>query len=89
MSEIKVTKADRDAARAHDPFLWEMKPRSHEFQSLIQAFARHRMEERAAIVAFLRENDGFEDCYSELKGDWLSNRIEAGEYETGRRAKHI
>lgn len=39
-----------------------------------------RIEERYAIVAWLRERDGLEDCYSELKGDWLSNRIEAGEY---------
>lgn len=50
---------------------------SHMIQSMID---RAAADERAAIVAWLRERDGLEDCYSELKGDWLSNRIEEGEH---------
>ena len=50
---------------------------SHMIQSMID---RAVAAERAAIVAWLRERDGLEDCYSELKGDWLSNRIEEGEH---------
>lgn len=45
---------------------------------------RHReegaAEERAKIVAWLRKRDGFNDCYSELKDQWLSDRIARGEH---------
>jgi hypothetical protein len=37
-------------------------------------------EERAKIVAWLRERDGFNDYYSELKDQWLSDRIARGEH---------
>ena len=65
----EITQADRDAAEQYD---------------VVEAFARHReaaaAEERAKIVAWLRERDGFEDCYSELKDQWLSDRIARGEH---------
>ena len=45
---------------------------------------RHReegaAEERAKIVAWLRKRDGFNDCYSKLKDQWLSDRIARGEH---------
>jgi hypothetical protein len=45
---------------------------------------RHReegaAEERAKIVAWLRDRDGFNDYYSELKDQWLSDRIARGEH---------
>lgn len=37
-------------------------------------------EERTKIVAWLRERDGFNDYYSELKDQWLSDRIARGEH---------
>ena len=37
----EITQADRDAAAQYD---------------VVEAFARHRMEERAAIVAWLRDD---------------------------------
>ena len=65
----EITQADRDAAAQYD---------------VVEAFARHReaaaAEERTKIVAWLRERDGFNDCYSELKDQWLSDRIARGEH---------
>lgn len=61
MSEI--TQADRDAA-ASGYFAWcsgnpvipdRMKAGNADDHSMVQAFARHRMEERAAIVAWLHK----------------------------------
>lgn len=46
----------------------------------LQALAAHRIAEREAVVKWLRERDGFNDCYSELKDQWLSDRIARGEY---------
>lgn len=37
-------------------------------------------EERTKIVAWLRHRDGFNDYYSELKDQWLSDRIARGEH---------
>lgn len=50
--------------------------------------AANRADERAKvvgeIVAWLRANSGLEDCYSELRDQWLSDRIARGEWdETG------
>ena len=59
---IEITQADRDAA-ASGYFAWcggnpvipdRMKAGNADDHSMVQAFARHRMEERAAIVAWLR-----------------------------------
>ena len=65
----EITQADRDAAAQYD---------------VVEAFARHReqaaAEERAKIVEWLREQDGFNDYYSELKDQWLSDRIARGEH---------
>ena len=33
------------------------------------------------VVEWLRANSGFEDCYSELRDQWLSDRIAAGEWK--------
>ena len=35
----------------------------------------------AKVVEWLRANSGFEDCYSELRDQWLSDRIAAGEWK--------
>ena len=43
-------------------------------------FAAGAAEERAKIVAWLRDRDGFNDYYSELKDQWLSDRIARGEH---------
>lgn len=66
----EITQADRDAAA---DFLesWEPGPEMTVVK-LAKAFARHRMEERAAIVAWLRENFGFDDDRADA--------IEAGEH---------
>ena len=59
----EITQADRDAA-ASGYFAWcsgnpvipdRMKAGDADDHSMVQAFARHRMEERAAIVAWLHE----------------------------------
>lgn len=74
----KITQADRDAA-ASGYFAWcsgnpvipdRMKAGNADDHSMVQAFARHRMEERAAIVAWLRNIDD----------DFLARYIEAGEH---------
>ena len=58
----EITQADRDAA-ASGYFAWcsgnpvipdRMKAGNADDHSMVQAFARHRMEERAAIVAYFR-----------------------------------
>ena len=77
--EIKgVTQADRDAA-ASGYFAWcggnpvipeRMKAGDADDHSMVQAFARHRMEERAAIVAWLRKDDFL----------MTADAIEAGEH---------
>jgi hypothetical protein len=51
----EITQADRDAAAQYD---------------VVEAFARHRMEERAAIVAWLRKDDFL----------MTADAIEAGEH---------
>ena len=78
----EITQADRDAA-ASGYFAWcsgnpvipdRMKAGNADDHSMVQAFARHRMEERAAIVAWLREG---------VRGEWfpgLADAIEAGEH---------
>lgn len=74
----EITQADR--ATAHT---WWMH-REHDERDLPAYFANHReaaaAEERTKIVAWLRERDGFNDCYSELKDQWLSDRIARGEH---------
>lgn len=73
-----ITQADRDAANE------AQRNAIMRVGSMHEAFARHReqaaAEERAKIVAWLRERDGFNDYYSELKDQWLSDRIARGEY---------
>ena len=78
----EITQADRDAA-ASGYFAWcsgnpvipdRMKAGDADDHSMVQAFARHRMEERAAIVAWLREQDGH--GYDTVRADC----IEAGEH---------
>ena len=67
-----ITQADRDAAKSYDPFLWEMKPRSREFQSLVQAFARHRMEATEALRA---ENERLREALQDIILDFESASI--------------
>ena len=65
----EITQADRDAAEAYREkvlsAIWEGKP---EEPVLLEAFARHRMEERAAIVALVRSK-------SSSVGDWLEELL--------------
>ena len=69
----EITQADRDAAEAYREkvldAIWAAKP---EDQVLLEAFARHRMEERAAVVAWCRN----------VNMDWCgcAEAIEAGEH---------
>ena len=73
---IEVTQADRDAA-ASAYYAWfngspviptKMKQGRADDHTMIQAFARHRMEERAAIVALVRSK-------SSSVGDWLEELL--------------
>lgn len=78
----KITQADRDAA-ASGYFAWcsgnpvipdRMKAGNADDHSMVQAFARHRMEERAAIVAWLRGPEPYPD------GHDIADAIETGEH---------
>ena len=70
----EITQADRDAAEAYREkvldAIWAGGP---EDQVLLEAFARHRMEERAAIVAWLR-------AAGDEVVNWMAIQIEAGEH---------
>lgn len=82
MTDIEITQADRDAAarvwaedndEPLDCHICEQIRAGYGDNSLdVIRFARHRMEERAAIVAWLR---GF----ATNKTDELANILEAGE----------
>ena len=52
---VEVTQADRDAAEAFRRGIGGKYDR--EVSSLAEAFARHRLAERAAVVAWLRDID--------------------------------
>ena len=69
----EITQADRDAAAALSD---EVNPCACEMckGTMQEAFARHRLEERAAIVAWLRGDDPYPD------GHDIADAIEAGEY---------
>lgn len=79
--QVEVTDADREAA-ASGYFAWcsgnpvipdRMKAGTADDHSMVQAFARHRLAERAAIVAWLRSHD-----FMALND--AADLIEAGEY---------
>lgn len=76
--KVEVTQADRDAA-ASVAVLVEMRElilvgrADHH----AEPFARHRLAERAKIVAWLREQDGH--GYDDMR----ANCIEAGEHYNG------
>lgn len=74
----EITQADVDAA-----IEW-YSPRESEWQGLLaEHFARHRMEERAAIVAYIRReqlDDYNERTAKETEAWWYANAIEAGEH---------
>ena len=86
----EITQADRDAA-ASGYFAWcsgnpvipdRMKAGDADDHSMVQAFARHRMEERAAIVAMIW-GDVRSDYISEYHADILRDlidRIEGGKH---------
>ena len=73
----EITQADRDAAA---DFLesWELGPEMTVVK-LAKAFARHLMEERAAIVAWLR-GDRIVLSMDGSKEDVVASAIEAGEH---------
>jgi len=69
----EITQADRDAAEAYrEKVLDAIWAGGSEDQVLLEAFARHRMEERDAIVAWCRN----------VNMDWCgcAEAIEAGEH---------
>ena len=78
----EITQADRGAAEE----LWNEVDlctcnRCDVFTA--EAFARHRMEERAAIVAYIRReqlDEYNERTAKETEAWWYSNAIEAGEH---------
>ena len=63
----EITQADRDAADA----LRDKSPiRDYIRQEdMDQAFARHRMEERASIVAWLKKENGLCDCFARSESE--------------------
>lgn len=78
----KTTQADRDAAAEHIPAIGmanSVLSGKSDNHTLVQAFVNHRKtaaaEERAKIVAWLRDNPD----HLARKG-WLSDAIEAKEY---------
>ena len=85
----EITQADRDAA-ASGYFAWcsgnpvipdRMKAGNADDHSMVKAFARHRMEERAAIVAWLKKDIGpwLRDEREEYAVEFAA-AIEAGEH---------
>ena len=62
---IIPTQADRDAAAQYD---------------VVEAFARHRLEERAKIVAWLRGQGEFGSERAQAWGETFADQIEAGEH---------
>ena len=85
----EITQADRDAA-ASGYFAWcsgnpvipdRMKVGDADDHSMVQAFARHRMEERAAIVAWLRDRKEMTAFYIDyVETAQAADAIEAGEH---------
>ena len=81
---IEITQADRDAAGTwlnNTPAVDDWCGYEDQ-RALVQAFARHRMEERAAIVAWLRQSiiggDNLEPvCDTHTQ---IASAIEAGEH---------
>ena len=72
----EITQADRDAAGTwinNTPAVEDWCGYEDQ-RALVQAFARHRMEERAAIVAWLRGPEPYPD------GHDIAADIEAGEH---------
>lgn len=69
----EITQADRDAAE-NSSYTLEGCMCEQCLGEVAEQFARHRMEERAAIVAWLRSNS--------MNGKWkiLAECIEAGEH---------
>ena len=77
----EITQADRDAVAA----LMEAPSASiaEDVRLAEQAFARHRMEERAAIVAYIRReqlDEYTERTAKETEAWWYADAIEAGEH---------
>lgn len=83
-----ITQADRDmAARIFGAFGIHgekiVKAGWADDDDIVQAFARHRMEERAAIVAYIRReqlDEYNERTAKETEAWWYANAIEAGEH---------
>ena len=78
--QVEVTDADREAAAQVNGFanweLWELcRPLDDDWRALYaKDFARHRIAERAAIVAWLRGPEPYPD------GHDIADDIEAGEH---------
>lgn len=77
----KIIQADRDAA-AEAFFCKPLLNEKHNDDRRVRAFARHRLEERAKIVAWLRKEDKSKEMLLFNQIAWvLADNIEAGEYE--------
>jgi len=73
----EITQADYDATEE----LWNEVDlctcdRCHVFTA--ETFARHRMQERAAIVAWLRTQDDPNEKWALQNSHWYASEIEAG-----------
>ncbi len=75
----KITQADRDAA---DEIMEEVDACGCKLcgMRVCEAFARHRMEERAAIVAWLRKAFGEKSDWNVAHASDFAQSIEAGEH---------
>lgn len=78
---VEVTQADREAAakwakmQGRPQQAANMRRGACDSAPLVQAFARHRLAEREAVVAWLRK-----DCMMRNYNSTLANEIEAGEH---------
>ena len=72
----EITQADRDATND------ALRNALMQIGSMHEAFARHRLAERAKIVAWLRSVDDLDERWALQNSHWYADEIEAGEHET-------
>lgn len=73
---IEITQADRDAA-AEAFFCKPLRNEKHNNDRRVQAFARHRMAERAKIVDYARGHGGNAWSRDVL---YFADKVEAGDH---------
>lgn len=70
---LEITDADREAAAA---FFRDKRTAlsvkftlGHDPSALLEAFARHRLTEREAVIAWLKRENGLCDCFARSEGE--------------------